>query len=942
MSTLLGDARVRVRPDTAGFQREAESKIGKAVAGLGAIVKKGLMAGGAVAAAGAAVGLKVAADMETAKIGFTTMLGSAKKADKFLRNLADFAAKTPFDFPGLQTAASSLVSIGVDAEDVIPIMTTLGNVTSGMGTGAEGVKRATVAIQQMIAAQRISGQDLNQLRDAGIPVFDLLSKATGKTTKEIAAMAQKGKLGKDVLDKMMAALKSGKGFERFNGLMEKQSKSLSGLWATLKDTVQMRLAETMKPLIPAIKFAMDKAAPILDDFLGDVSSSLQKGIETVQRIAPHVKDFVESLSSTVSDAVPDIDFSGIAGNIVDAAKEAGQSLIDGIRSGVETGDWRGFGRTLGDAIHNVLGSLASGSADLFKALLKMIRSVPWGDIALEIGKQAPVFILGLATGLLNMDFGAIFSFLGDHLFEVVVGALTIAFMPSKLLAPIVKIISKVPFVGPMAAWLLKAINTLGGKFLGWVKGLLGSFWKGWAAAGPGLFSKIAGFFDDIAVRLFVWGDDLVKWFRNIPSRFTKWIYNLAESGGRLMRSAMGRILQPIKDLVGWLTTRLGRALSAYRTAVSDAFGAVGRVISGLWENTVRPVFGWIVGKWLSVVGAILTGAATAFGWVPGIGPKLKDAAAKFATFKDDVNAELAGIKDRNVTVTAKGEVMARLASGKYKGKQIPMALGGPVPMVPGARRGKDSVPAVLMPGEYVVRADGSNLHAALSHFGAPGYARGGFVDAKRRAVQGNLRPRFEAAVDKRLGPSAVKALYGEGYPGSQAGLIALGRWLQSLGARVSEHPAFGGVNPVHTKGSKHYVGRALDVNYGPGGQNAAEAAFLDRIAPMLRAKGFDVLWRVPGHFDHLHAAYDRGGLASGKGLMPKATLKPERVLSPRQTAAFEEWLSGDRRVSASAAPAPLIGGDLVLQSSGSVRDDLGEALFQFRRIRRGGSPHVRR
>ena len=39
-------------------------------------------------------------------------------------------------------------------------MTSLGNATSGMGTGSEGVQRATVALQQMAAAGRITGEDL--------------------------------------------------------------------------------------------------------------------------------------------------------------------------------------------------------------------------------------------------------------------------------------------------------------------------------------------------------------------------------------------------------------------------------------------------------------------------------------------------------------------------------------------------------------------------------------------------------------------------------------------------------------------------------------------------------------------------------------------------------------------------------------------------------------
>jgi hypothetical protein len=41
------------------------------------------------------------------------------------------------------------------------------------------------------------------------------------------------------------------------------------------------------------------------------------------------------------------------------------------------------------------------------------------------------------------------------------------------------------------------------------------------------------------------------------------------------------------------------------------------------------------------------------------------------------------------------------------------------------------------------------------------------------------------------------------------------------------------------------------------------------------------------HFNHLHWAYDRGGVATGSGWIPKVTSAPERVLSPGQTRAFD-------------------------------------------------------
>lgn len=85
-------------------------------------------------------------------------------------------------------------------------------------------------------------------------------------------------------------------------------------------------------------------------------------------------------------------------------------------------------------------------------------------------------------------------------------------------------------------------------------------------------------------------------------------------------------------------------------------------------------------------------------------------------------------------------------------------------------------------------------------------------------------------------------------------IVAYGHMLQGQGFRVSEHPAFGGVHRVH-HGWAHYAGRAIDINIGAGNTEAnrpAMAARMDQLAANARAAGYTVLWRVAGHFDHIH------------------------------------------------------------------------------------------
>lgn len=77
--------------------------------------------------------------------------------------------------------------------------------------------------------------------------------------------------------------------------------------------------------------------------------------------------------------------------------------------------------------------------------------------------------------------------------------------------------------------------------------------------------------------------------------------------------------------------------------IKGAFKAVGDAASFMWEKVLRPTFKFIADVWLTVVGVIVDGAAKAFGWVPGVGPKLKKAADEFDKLRRRVDNSLDGI-----------------------------------------------------------------------------------------------------------------------------------------------------------------------------------------------------------------------------------------------------------------------------------------------------------
>ena len=90
----------------------------------------------AAAVAMGALGLasvKMAGEMQANKRAFATLLGDSQQAEKFLGELARFAAETPFELPGLVTASKKLLAYGFAVQDIIPMMAAIGDAAAMLG-----------------------------------------------------------------------------------------------------------------------------------------------------------------------------------------------------------------------------------------------------------------------------------------------------------------------------------------------------------------------------------------------------------------------------------------------------------------------------------------------------------------------------------------------------------------------------------------------------------------------------------------------------------------------------------------------------------------------------------------------------------------------------------------------------------------------------------------
>lgn len=172
------------------------------------------------------------AEMEQYTTSLEVMLGSASKASAMIEKMRDFAAKTPLTLENVISGGSLLMSYGVDESNLIDTMTKLGDLASG---NAEKMDRITLAYGQMLAKGKVTGEELRQMAEAGVPLQTALAESIGVTGEEFSKMVSKGEVGIDALNKAITELTTGNG--KFAGMMEKQSQTMRGMLSTMQDNI---------------------------------------------------------------------------------------------------------------------------------------------------------------------------------------------------------------------------------------------------------------------------------------------------------------------------------------------------------------------------------------------------------------------------------------------------------------------------------------------------------------------------------------------------------------------------------------------------------------------------------------------------------------------------------------------------------------------------------
>ena len=286
----------------------------------------------------AAIGSSI--EYEQLSISLGVLLGDASKVPSVLEEWKKFSDATPFEPEQVNKAGKALLAFGFESEQLVPLMTKIGDVASG--TGKDFNELATIYGKARVAGTLMS-EDINQLTEAGIPIMEELAAVLGTSTDKVKKMASEGKITFPLFEQAFGRL-TGEG-GKFGGMMDKLSQSTGGIISTLKgefDGFLRTIGDALLPIIrdlalaamPLLKGAMVIIQPILNavsiafqglkSFIEPLIPPLQMAWDAFGRIGNAIKPLIMKLFPAMNG---DVSIMTTLGNALAAVWEVSATVL---------------------------------------------------------------------------------------------------------------------------------------------------------------------------------------------------------------------------------------------------------------------------------------------------------------------------------------------------------------------------------------------------------------------------------------------------------------------------------------------------------------------------------------------------------------------------------------------------------------------------------------
>ena len=553
---------------------------------------------GMLAGIGVALGTKAVFDysknLDQARINWEVLMGSAEKGEEMLSRIQKFAKDTPFDFDSTQKFAQQLKIAGLNGDQLFKTMQVIGDAAQGNVEKAEGI---ATAYQQMSAKGKIQTEEMNQLLERGIPAWDMLAKATGKSKAELMQMASQGKLLSDeYLPKLVEQMDA-----TFGGGMQKQAQTFNGQLDQLEDNLLMLGSRGVVPLRQALTGLMKDINDVFDgklsvtEMLGKWGRQFKEGLT---QLGETIANF--DLRSFVKKLLKGFDVG--SGFISDVIKGFGK-LIDGIFEFLRKTDWNGIIKDVQEKFIESFKNMDLGGAlawiwnklvELIHMLIDFIRDYDYSEVGANLGKLIREAIGKLGDFLGEVDWGNTISILWDAF----LAALELIFID--LPVYLANIIS-----GLLTGMSLDEIGEKIGAIFDDIGKWLSEKWDAltqWLSETvSGWWDSISGAFEDFGRSILEWFSnkitDIVQYFKDLPSKvnekISSWWDSMSSSFSTWWQNLKQWISEKFEELVRWFKD-LPSKISEFGTWI---WNGITSSLSSMWSTATN----WFTEKFNQLV-----------------------------------------------------------------------------------------------------------------------------------------------------------------------------------------------------------------------------------------------------------------------------------------------------------------------------------------------------
>ncbi|WP_236211326.1 tape measure protein [Metapseudomonas otitidis] len=335
--------------------------------------------------------LRTGDEFEGLETRLNAVMGSVEGGKKATAWIKDFAKNTPLQLGDVTEAFASMKAFGLDPMD--GSLKKIEDQSEKLGGGMERLEGMVMALGQAWSKEKLQTEEVLQLIERGVPVWELLSKATGKTSAQLQDLATKGKLGRDVIKMLIDEM--GKSSA---GAAEANMKRLSGLISNLQDTATSFLDRIAKAgALDYVKGRLAALATTIEQM--DKDGRLEKLAKALSTAfidgARRVEQFAKQLLG--------VDFNKLTDESTGWLSQFGTKLDEtGVRLKLFAAPFITLGAVITGGLSQVAASFVAGAAQILGVVETLAEKLPekFGGKAMAEKASAGIQVLnGLYEGL---------------------------------------------------------------------------------------------------------------------------------------------------------------------------------------------------------------------------------------------------------------------------------------------------------------------------------------------------------------------------------------------------------------------------------------------------------------------------------------------------------------------------------------------------------------